>query len=618
MRLIFDVETNGLLDDTNTIHCLWIKDADSEDIWDFADQPGHTPIEAGLAILASADLVIGHNIQTFDLPALEKVRHFRPNAPVFDTLVVSRLIWADKGSLIGQDKRNRQHPPRLFGSHSLEAWGHRLKVLKGDYKQKHGFDHWSPEMHEYCGQDVRVNDALFKLIESKHYSQAAIDLEHEFQSVIFGLERSGVSFDRAAAEQLYSKLAQRRLELKDELQRVFPPAVKQMKTKTKLIPFNPGSRLQIAQRLKEKGWKPEVFTPTGQPEISDDTLEGLDFPEAKLLNEYLMIGKRIGQIAEGSNAWLKLERNGRIYGRIITNGCVTGRCSHLSPNMAQVPAVRAPFGKECRSLFRADPGYVLVGVDASGLELRCLAHYLAEFDGGEYAKLVSDPNTDIHKYHQQAMNVETRDIAKTVGYAYIYGAGNIKLGATAGVSAELLDIYKSHAKRWQAATMEMARINEWRREKRLELMPMNEESISFFIRGQDIRTSFEAKIPAMGQLQDKIKDILKTNKNWLPGLDGRRLQVRGSYLNTLLQSAGALIVKKATCLFQALMDVEVKDQFQILLHVHDEWQTQVRPEFAPHAGRQGIYSIKLAGEFFNFRCPLAGEYRVGVTWADTH
>src|SRR5690606_31621074 len=184
------------------------------------------------------------------------------------------------------------------------------------------------------------------------------------------------------------------------------------------------SRTHIYKRLKDKyNWKPKEFTEKGTPKVSEEVLESLPYPEAELLNEYLMIQKRISQLAEGHSAWLKMVRpDGRIYGSVITNGAVTGRMTHNSPNLAQVPAVNVPYGKECRSLFTVPDDRVLVGADASGLELRCLAHYMARFDKGAYARELLEG--DIHTANQKAAGLPTRDNAKTFIYAFLYGAGD--------------------------------------------------------------------------------------------------------------------------------------------------------------------------------------------------
>ena len=257
-------------------------------------------------------------------------------------------------------------------------------------------------MHSYAFQDVEVTTRLWKLIESKEYSQQAIDLEHRVATIMARCERYGFSFDVDAANSLVAELTSTRAALEAELQDTFRPwysfseEVTPKRTinykgrpgtvagasysKLKLNVFNPGSRHHIASRLTALyGWKPEEFSPSGQPKIDETTLCALNYPEAQLLNKYLTVQKRLGQIVEGKQGWLNAVRDGRIHGTYITNGAVTGRATHRNPNIAQVPSCGALWGKECRSLFRATPGSILVGVDLSGLELRCLSHFMGRF-----------------------------------------------------------------------------------------------------------------------------------------------------------------------------------------------------------------------------------------------
>ena len=192
-------------------------------------------------------------------------------------------------------------------------------------------------------------------------------------------------------------------------------------TKVELRVFNPGSRQQIEDRLRKLyGWQPVEFTPSGQAKIDDDILSNLNYPPAQSLAEYFMLDKRLGQLSDGKQAWLKSVKNGRIHGRVNTLGAVTGRCTHSNPNIAQVPSSenakgKVPYGAECRALFVPDEGHVLVGCDASGLELRCLAHFMR--DGGRYADIVlngdKSKGTDIHTMNQKAAGLPSRANAKT-------------------------------------------------------------------------------------------------------------------------------------------------------------------------------------------------------------
>jgi DNA polymerase I-like protein with 3'-5' exonuclease and polymerase domains len=666
LRLIFDIETDGLLPELTKVHCLVIKNADTGEVISCHDHGEAPTLSEGLELLRQADLLIGHNLLTFDLPALQKVYpEFDTKAEIMDTLVLSRLIWSDLKALDHpwRKKRCPDFPGQLIGSHKLEAWGWRLGNHKGDFGKNTDWSVWTPEMQTYCEQDVEVTAAFWRLIESKNYAPEAIQLEHDFQKIIHQQEQFGVPFNTKAAVELYGQLAQRRQEIVDELQAIFPPRIITMKTpefysvvhtptgeslqaptkakandlrkerkwrpkeceyiagplKTKESPFNPGSDKQTAERLTEKyGWQPEVFTDGGDPSITEEVLEGLldVYPEAKALKEHRAIDKVITMIAEGKQSWLKHERDGRIHGRVITNGTAYGRCSHTSPNLGQVPAVETKgdtiltgyeggWGFECRSLF-GDQGedWLLVGADASGLELRCLAHFLARYDGGAYMRELLEG--DIHTANQNAAGLETRAQAKTFIYAFLYGAGDQKIGSIVAPTAS----------------------------------PEKQKKI-----GRSLKARFLAAIPALGRLEfdvkwscgfTKIKKGTKTFwtrrepseaepviRRYLTGLDGRQLPVRSSHaaLNALLQSAGGLVMKKATVIFHAKLRAKGWKpgiDYMPVLHVHDEYQTLARKEIADEVGRIAVASIQEAGEYFGFRCPLDGEYKIGRTWAETH
>ena len=313
------------------------------------------------------------------------------------------------------------------------------------------------------------------------------------------------------------------------------------------------------------------MTPNGKPRIDEAVLNKLDYPEAKIFGEYLMLGKRLGQLSDGSEAWLKVEKSGRIHGSVTTNGAVTGRCTHRKPNLAQVTSSNSPYGKECRSLFVPSEGWKLVGVDASGLELRCLAHYMGKFDNGEYANVILEG--DIHTKNQEAAGLDTRNQAKTFIYAFLYGAGDGKIGSVVGGNAAI---------------------------------------------GRSLKARFLSQTPALARLKGEIDRVLDV-KDTLVGVDGRPLYIRSAHaaLNTLLQSAGAVVMKRATVVAYRMLRA-ASIPFKQVAHVHDEIQYECPPENAEELGRIVCKAITQAGEFFDFRCPLAGEYNVGDNWADTH
>jgi len=596
LNLLFDIETDAL--DPTVCHSLVMINVDNGVVYSCADQEGYIPILLGLTILETANRLIGHNIQDYDLPALKKLYGFEFDGEIHDTLLMSRLMWSDLKDndfkFVAKPK-GKDFPRNLIGLHSLKAWGHRLGNYKGDFAYTvERFARWSKEMQDYCEQDCHLNLELYNLIMSKFPSPDSVALEHEFAAIIRKQERQGFDFDTSAADKLLAKLQGRQAELAGELQASFPPwqikepfipkvnnktrgYVKgQLTYKVKDVVFNPASRDHIADRLKAiRGWKPKDFTNSGKPKVDEEVLSSLEYPEAKQLVESLLINKRIGQLATGTNAWRKLVKNGKIHGRVNTNGCATHRCTHSKPNVAQTPSVGAPYGSECRALFHAPQGYALIGADLSGLELRCLAHYMARFDGGAYAEEVV--NGDVHTANQKAAGLPTRSNAKTFIYGFLYGAGPAKIGAIVGGSE---------------------------------------------VEGKRLINKFMKATPAIKLLRQAVAKTHKA-KGFLSGLDGRTLPIRSEHaaLNSLLQSAGAILSKRATVILYENLKRDgyiFGEDYALVAHVHDEVQLIARKEIADIVGQEAVRSFELAGEYYDFRCPITGEYKVGANWAETH
>ena len=581
MRYVFDIETDGLLDTVSKVHCLILKDIDTNEIISYVDN-----WEEGVKRLEDAELIIGHNVIKYDIPVLKKLTTFNPKGLVRDTLVCTRLIWAD---IKQGDFTRTNFPTKLIGSHSLRAWGHRIGNYKDDYDG--GWETFSQEMWDYCIQDCNVTHTLWNKITEKNYSQQALELEHELTEIIYRQETHGFAFNKQAAGSLYADLSARKHELETELRTVFPdwevktpftPKVNSKKFgyekgvpthKVKLIEFNPSSRDHVANRLQTiRGWIPKDFTNDGKPKVDEEVLSHLDYPEAKLLVEYYTLIKRLGQLGDGNQAWLKVEKNSRIHGSVNTNGAVTGRATHAYPNVAQVPANGVPYGKECRSLFIPSLGKELVGIDVSGLELRCLAHYIAKYDGGDYAEKVV--HGDIHTENQKAAGLTTRNQAKTFIYGFLYGGGAAKLGQIVGGSTK---------------------------------------------EGAKLKARFLKALPALNTLIQKVQQA--STKGYLIGLDGRRIKVRAEYaaLNTLLQSAGALICKQWLIEFDhALKETGLCKHAQQVAWIHDEIQVEVEKGYSDEVGRIAVKSIRDAGKYFGIRCQLDGEFKVGDNWANTH
>jgi len=568
MKLIFDIEADNLYDDVTQVWCIVARCPDTNEVYTFDPKS----IKDGLELLSQADELIGHNIISYDLRVLHKLYGFETDANLIDTLVYSRTIWPDIREVDFKLHKQGKMPMLLLGRQSLKAWGYRLGELKGDFGgDSESFAEYSDEMLQYCVQDTAVTAKLYHKIMEKNFSQAALDLETELHILLQEQEIRGFPFDIQAAQVLFAKLADRKQKIEKQLQETFEPTIIEMKTKTKEIPFNPASRQQIADRLMKRGWKPEAFTDSGEPKVDDTVLASIDMPEAELLSEYLLLNKRIGQLATGKQAWLKMEKEGRLHGRVNHMGAVTSRCTHSNPNMAQVPSVSAEYGKECRSLFHAPTGYSLLGADASGLELRCLAHYMAAYDGGSYSHQVV--NGDVHTINQEAAGLPTRSNAKTFIYGFLYGAGDEKIGKIIGKGSK---------------------------------------------EGRRIKNKFLKQLPALKYLKDAVSKAAD-ERGWIKGLDGRAIPVRHSHasLNTLLQSCGAIICKTWYVYIARALKEHNLDA-QIVAFIHDEVQILVKKGQEDDAGRLIQLCMAQVQERFKFRCQLDSEYKYGNNWADTH
>jgi len=581
--LFVDIETNDIK--ATKIWCVCAKDLDGNSY----EWRRDVTFEGLQEVLDSYDKISFHNGIGFDIPILKNILNINIDQDkVVDTLVLSRLA-----------------NPSKEGGHSLKAWGEYLGNYKGDY------NNWlflTDEMVAYCHQDVEVTIQTYKhLIKVlKGFSLKSINLEHEVQWIIQEQIRNGVLFNEEKAYILLGKLLEKQIILKDEVQQVFiplPTPIREVQPKYKkdgslsivglkalenplktvqgaftLIEFkefNLGSRQQIAQYLIRFGWKPKDFTDKGNIIIDEGVLAKVkDIKEALLIKEYMLVSKRISAIngkkkSNGTGGgWLThINSDGRIHGNVNTCGAVTGRMTHSSPNMAQVPSISSPYGKESRELFIVSKNYKLVGCDASGLELRMLAHYMND---EKYTNTIL--TGDIHTANQNAAGLPTRDMAKTFIYGFLYGAGDAKIGEIVGKGAK---------------------------------------------EGKKLKETFLNNTPALKILRDKV--LVASERGYLKGLDGRKLHVRSTHaaLNVLLQGGGAIVMKKALALVYKYSKEENLD-FKLVLNIHDEWQCEVKEEDSIRFGELSVKAIKDAGDYFNFRCPLDGEYKIGDSWYDTH
>ena len=495
-----------------------------------------------------------HNGISFDAPTLNRLVGTTINVSnVEDTLLLSQLLFPTREK------------------HSLESWGLNLGFKKIAFND---FSQLTEEMITYCIRDVDITYRLWLKIkqEKPEKYRKAVDLEYNVRHIVDIQERNGFTLDLEKATCLQAELSDKSSIIEKQLEEKYKPIIEERfsektgkRLKDKVIIFNPSSRQQIAARLMKQGWEPDKFTPTGHPIVDEGTLKNVDIPEAKMIAEYLLLNKRTAQI----KSWIKLlEDDGKVHGKVLTLKAISGRMAHYGPNMAQVPAVYSPYGKQCRACWSSSSAdRVLVGCDASSLELRCLAHYMNDTS---YTKEVVEG--DIHTANQKAAGLETRDQAKTFIYAFIYGAGAAKIGSVVGGSAA---------------------------------------------EGQQLIDNFLGSLPALATLRERVANVSKSG--YISGLDGRKLHVRHQHaaMNLLLQGAGAIVCKQWLVFIDKLIRKHKLDA-KLVASIHDEYQFDCRKDQADHFGRLTREAMKLTEKELSVRCPLDSEYKVGNNWSETH
>lgn len=553
-RLAVDIETDGL--DAKEIYCVVARDLDEKRTYTFTPKT----IENCKQLLESADILVFHNGVSFDAPVLKRLLNINiPLDKIRDTLILSQMT-----------------NPVREGGHSLDAWGKSLGYKKIEFNDWSGY---SDTMLKYCIRDVEITERVYNALipELKRFSPRSIRLEHQVRAIVDQQERNGFALNVPAAMQLMARLSDEASKIKEQLQHKFPPIVEVRvsektgkRLKDKVTVFNPASRKQIAERLSELGWKPHAYTEKGQAIVSEDVLSKVDIPEAQMVARFLLLEKRVSQI----KSWIEaVGDDGRVHGKVWTLGTITGRMTHTSPNMAQCPAVYSPYGKECRDVWTTRTvtdsvgNSVLLGCDASSLELRMLAHYMNDND---FTREVVDG--DVHTANQKAAGLPTRDNAKTFIYAFLYGAGAAKIGKIVDGTAK---------------------------------------------DGKKLIDKFLSNMPALKALRSKVDKL--ASRGYVLGIDGRVLQIRSAHaaLNSLLQGAGAIVCKEwlKHIIIQA---TKRKLDFKLVASIHDEYQFEVRKDHAEELGEVTKLAMKLTEQSLKVRCPLDSEYKVGKTWAETH
>jgi len=502
---------------------------------------------------------------------------------IVDTLILSQLF-----------------DPNREKGHSLAAWGHKLGMEKGEFCD---FTCLSKEMVDYCIQDTKITTKLYEHLinkEKKDFSDISIELEHKIRFVINEQQEHGFYLNMQKAHMLMTETKSKAKEIETEVLSDIKPRAKFIKKvvpKIKLDgemssvglkqipnyetvvggefstvefqPFNLASPQQIVERMQEYGWKPVELTPKGNPKVSERNLETVSANAPKALQqlaEWKMLETRWKTV----EAWIDaVDDDNRVHGKVRTMGAITGRMTHSKPNMANVVASYKPYGKECRDCWTvADTNnYSLVGIDAKGLELRMLAHYM---DDAEFTEAVV--NGDPHTLNQKAAGLPTREAAKTFIYALCYGAGSQKIGSIINGSSR---------------------------------------------DGERLKQKFFKNMPKLSALIKKVQEYAK--RGYIRGIDGRRLLVRSPHasLNTLLQGAGAICCKQwSILLYEEIKKLEL--DAHLVNTIHDEQQYECHKKDVDKLCEIADTTMQEVGVRFNMNIVLNADAKVGTTWAETH
>lgn len=591
---VLDIETDDF--EATQIWVVCVKNVVTGEELDFRDRESFNLFDR------SDHIYVGHNILSFDWPCLERLWNAGPRR-LIDTLALSYL-----------------YNPHMPGGHSLQEWGERLKFPKGDFSD---WSHYSEEMVEYCKRDVELTLRVYRAIggrmAERGFSEKSCEIEHKIREIINVQQRNGFKFDLEGARLLRDQLESRQGVLAETIHKLFPPELAELRTYKKSTradgsptvkylehlvayprirtnldgtytaydwkEFKISSPLQRIEKLLSLGWKPTRRTEAGTPQVDEDSL--LEFAESKkcpnpeevrAIANWLVAFGRYNMVG----TWLNYynEDTGCIHGEVFTCGAQNRRMTHARPNTANIPKARpkVQYGREARALWTARPNRVLVGADAKGLEMRCFGHYLISMVGESTGRPVADLYISGDPHARNAslwgLEPEARDAeAKNGFYAYIYGAQAKKLGRTLKKDTEF--------GKWAGEVL-------------------------------------ESETPGLKELREEIGKEFRQG-GFLQTIDGGFVRPHAEYqsINYKLSSAGAILMKQASI----FMDQKVKENGYDTLKVgdiHDEWQFDTDPKCSDEVGKAACLSISEAGEELGFRVPMAGDFKVGATWAETH
>jgi len=609
-RIAFDIETDGLYDECTKLWCIGVRDLDTHTSTVFHGDSLGTGLQMGRA----AENKVGHNVLDFDIPAIEKLTgvNVADHGTVVDTVVLSRLM-----------------KPDFMGGHSVEAWGRRLNLAKMDFRAacvKAGvirddapkgseFWQWSEVMNRYCERDVEVTakilSSLLAIASKDGWAQGLYDLmakpsvrlEHQAQKMMSEQGRYGWEFDSPKAERLLKRMRQAVEVIDEKVQPLLPlrvlmqgtnevknPLLKSLKpskltrewmedqadnvqgpfTRIYFEPVDLNSDTQVKHALLQMGWRPDDFTEKGSPKLTESSLEAWGGRTGYLVSRRLMYRHRIGLV---KGILEHVREDGKVPAEGIAQGAVTGRVAHRI--VANIPRVTSPMGPAIRSLFKCPEGGRLIGADASGLELRCLAHYLND---DEVTREILEG--DIHQKNADNVGVD-RNAVKTLTYGWLYGGGDAKLGKILTLST----IGEWHGTQAEGACARAALLESMNATKLIE------------------------KVAAAARA------------GTLKGIDGRLIPIREEHaaLNTLLQSCGAIVMKAAFVKLNFELAKRSHLGARCVCFYHDEYQVVVQdPANVDEVGKLMTACITWAGKHYGLNVPLDSEYDVGLSWKATH
>jgi len=606
MKIIYDLETNGLVDTVSTIWIAVTKNIETNEIITFSDYDKDSkPLNELLPFLNKAKVLIGHNIINYDNVVLHKLLGWQPqNIKMIDTMLLSQM-----------------NNFRREGKHSLKNFG----AILGDAKLEfNNFHEYSEDMKKYALQDVNLNHKVYnfvtkeaiQLIKNRPAYQQALRTEHAIAELCAEQVKNKWKFNIELAKKHYLYLTSEMKKIEDKVNPTLKPrkvmidkepkkarylqngtfsAVtvrmlseylnKEIKAtdtnlwepnktfqRFKMVEADLGNMDQVRGMLLDNGWQPTQFTPKGEPKITDDSLASINSEVGKEIIYYYSLRSRHSVL----KGWIELAEanNNRVYVEAFNLGTPTFRQRHSK--VVNVPGVKSFFGKEMRELFIADEGKVMVGCDSSGNQIRALAHYLNNKEVNNHIL-----KGDIHQHNADTIGI-SRSLAKGVLYASIFGAGVRKLGKMV-TGIEDLD------------------------------------------KGKEVKAKLYEALPGLKELITKLNNFFYTTQNktgygYIPALDGRKVYAESSFklLNYLLQSFEAITVKSAV-VNAFKMFKEEKLDVDMLGLIHDEVQVQTKPENTQRVKEILSYSF---GDFITkeleLNIEMAGDAKEGKNWYETH